>query len=114
MLEKRKLDTRAMFRSVRYRVSRGETIQTADPSCNFRIKRNSCIDSTLYRTNGSNPTQDSMTLEVRELARTDYLKSFNSMMERRQSLPRDKRVEQQVSFFEDARVLLPEFETHEK
>jgi hypothetical protein len=74
---------------VRYRLNRGDAARTADPSSNnFRIKRNSCLESTLYRTNDSAPTQNSIDLGLRELARTDYLKSFNSMMEKSERVPR--------------------------
>lgn len=94
----RKLETRSIFRSVRYRVSRGESIQSADPSsCNFRIKRNTCADSTLYRT--LNSTQGAVDLKLKELTKTNYLQTFNSMMQRSERLSKQEMGRQNASFF---------------
>ena len=69
------------FRSVRYRVSRENKSHTADPSAlNFRIKRNSCYDSTMSRTNHTQQLCPTMTVELKNLMKTDYLQTFNSMM----------------------------------
>ena len=71
------------FRSVRYRVNRENTTHTADPSTiNFRIKRNSCNDTTLTRTNNTQQLWPTMTAEFKNLMKTDYLQTFNSMMEK--------------------------------
>ena len=66
------------------------------------------MDSTLFRTNGSNPTYDSEKLELKELVKTDYLKSFNSMMEKPKPMSRETLTQREVSFFEE-KVFIPNF-----
>lgn len=70
-----------MYRSVRYRVNRDQQTRTADPStCNFRIKRNSVFEATMANTIDSGFNTKFDTVDVKQFMRTDYLKSFNSMM----------------------------------
>lgn len=74
-----------MYRSVRYKVNRDEHTRTADPnSCHFRIKRNTVYEATMANTidtnlysKAGNPENET----ISEFMKTDYIKSFNSMME---------------------------------
>lgn len=59
------METRSMYRSVKYRVSRDKDTRTADPSsCNFRIKKNSCMESTMAKTYGSQFPAINLTIDL--------------------------------------------------
>lgn len=111
MLE-RKLTTRNYYRSVRYRVGRDNCTRTADPSsCNFRIKRNSALDSTFSKTNAQQLESQSLTMDMKTLMRVDYLQSFHSMMEKTPQTARlDSRPKETSFFAEESKIIIPRVE----